>query len=379
MPSKVYDNAWLRAREQPAREFTRDIMHTPEEQARRKALVDGSGDPLGEAQQFLASNRLDPVNVQDVAETDRRIGANRSRRDAALAAPGATRPWSMQDVTQGLASTGEGMQWAALPAAALGPAPSAALMALGEILQAPENIRGGIENPNEGMGVGEGALRAGALMLGRGAGKRPTGGTLSRPPVARPEGPSTLRPSVTIPGRPSLPPGNDAWSNLPLGKAAAAGEPARVVPEVSRQSASFGPTANPNQMLAVAREIAAETGQPLETVLAGGRKAGVGRPQAEALAKLAGSGIVGRTTRHAAESPIPNFGALGQGSARPLSWAEQSSAAGRTVNPGSAPPLEGLYGMLQQMMQREAKGGMQLAEKGAAGNSLRDLVRGGSR
>ena len=234
MPSKTYDNAWLRAREQPAREFTRDIMHTPEEQARRKALSGDEGRQdqfISEAQQFLSGSRLDPVNVRDVAETDRRIAENTQRQSEQVQATGGResmlqRP-SLRGLSRGAEVLGQAAQGASLPLAFINPLAAAGVYAAGEIAQAPENIWQGIENPDEGMGVGEGALRVGGLLLGA-RGARPKAPAVRGVSDAnRPLGPSRYSSAVGQVDNPNFQRAGEeidrlpgAWQQFAGGKAA---------------------------------------------------------------------------------------------------------------------------------------------------------------
>ena len=108
---------------------------------------------------------------------------------------------------------------------------------------------------------------------------------------------------------------------------------------------------NPNQALEVARQIAGETGEPLEAVLAGGRQAGFNRPSQEALAKLAGSGMVGRTARLAAE-------------------AEKTPLAAREISsPGASRYIESQFGKNRDIA-REILG----RQVGAPGGEAVDLT-----
>ena len=196
MASPMYDNAWLNAREKRTRnapDQTRDIMHSPEEQARRRdrAIPEGNQlgfDPVEEARRYLdAPSVLDPVNVQDVAEVDRRMDAGvRARRGqeseaaeqalrnpygASFDALSSLIPQSGQELTEGLASVGQGMQAGSLPAAFLPGAQgvAAGLGVGGAVAQIPDMLRRSLNNdPSDDPGVGEGSMALLGLLPGTG-------------------------------------------------------------------------------------------------------------------------------------------------------------------------------------------------------------------
>ena len=203
----TYNTAWLRARESGPTTVTKAIMHTPEEQARRKALAAGGLEGGLNIDQILADakqpSRLQPVNVQDLAETDRRIQQNRAAQQAHLQATGG-RENMLQPSLRGLSRAanvlGQTAQAASFPVAFANPALAAGLYAGGEIAQAPENIWQGIERPNEGMGIGEGALRIGGLMLGAQGARAKTPAVRGISDANRPLGPSRFAQDVdTLP------------------------------------------------------------------------------------------------------------------------------------------------------------------------------------
>jgi hypothetical protein len=113
----------------------------------------------------------------DRTEVDARLAWNKRNQadqyDLDMQRPGATRPWSVEDVTKGFEATGQGMQTASLAGLIPGmQMAGAGLFAGGEIMQAPENIRRGMANPDDAMGYGEGALRALGILMGAKSGGR---------------------------------------------------------------------------------------------------------------------------------------------------------------------------------------------------------------
>jgi hypothetical protein len=239
--------------------FVRDIRRTADERVNQNLDEPSVSDRLAAARAFLSRPNILQPNVQDVAETDRRIAEGVQRRREFEARPGATRPFSLEDITRGLAETGTGVQTSTL--AALTPArvaPSLApilrkivtpALAAGEVLQFPENLRRGIEDPSQGMGLGEGATRIGALLFGAGLGRRggpstPTPEEMAGGRIPRPFGPSPRRPTTqTETTTTTRPAGEDPFDLTPLGRAARTEETVQT---------TTGPFINPNQ---IGREI----------------------------------------------------------------------------------------------------------------------------
>ena len=84
------------------------------------------------------------------------------------------------------------------------------------------------------------------------------------------------------------------------------GPPKIGLGRVTAEGGGIQKATNPNQALAVARDVAGETGEPLAKVLTGkGGKTGFARGAAvEALMRLAGSGVVGRAGKLADEAEV---------------------------------------------------------------------------
>jgi hypothetical protein len=308
----VYDNAWLGARRgaftgaSGGPEQKRDIMHSPEEQARRRGRAMPETqlgfDPVEEARRYLdAPSSLDPINVQDVAETDRRMDFGRAKRQAlesSVAEDALTNPMPMSlralqelapNWTQTLDTLGQAAQAGSIPAMfAPGTQGVAAGLGVGgTVARVPDMLRRSLnDDPSDDPGVGEGAMAL--LGLIPGAGKAFQRGSKAGRGIS------------------------DA--NRPMG-------PSRWEVE--------GIPDSPNFQRAAAPKV-----QPYS----------VPKPK-----------------------PKPTWD--------PLSWAEQSSGAGRTVNPGTRAPLNGLYDQVRSMMRREADYGATSMQ--SARGSIDDFVSGG--
>jgi hypothetical protein len=180
----TYDNAWLAARK-PGKDFTVDLdaQGNPITDARKRQVSsmlpqEKSYDQIMREVKAPSTSGYDPnPTVTDRADVDSRLAWNKQNQAEKYRLdtqrPGATRPWSVEDVTKGFEATGQGMQTASLAGLIPGmQGVGAGLFAGGEALQAPENIRRGLANPAEGMGYGEGALRLAGLLLGQKWGNR---------------------------------------------------------------------------------------------------------------------------------------------------------------------------------------------------------------
>ena len=261
--SPVYNNAWLAARANRPTTITKDIMHSPEEQARRRALVDGptfDTDPVEEARRYLES----APDYSDIASIPERLEELQS----------APRP-SLRALTEPLARAGQLAMTASLPTAFVpgGQAAAAGLGLGGTVAQVPDMLARSLDDdPTNDPGFLEGGFAALGLLPGIRAAR------------------STRR-AVPPTGMPSRVLGAPASTEVPF---------------ASAQRAT-----DPNQVLRVAREVAGESGEPLNKVIRGkGGKTGYSKPQTEALMKLATSGMGGRrtiplTVEQVAASPIP--------------------------------------------------------------------------
>ena len=172
MPSPLYDNAWLRARE-AARRFTgpgegmttTDIVPAGVRSPNLDQPFNETGgvDPLEAAKAFLAAPSVTTPNVRTMAEAEKRYTAPKVSTGEVAGHLAKQLP---RDVSRGAAALGGLAQLAALPVGYLaGPVAGAGLYAGGELAQAPENIWKGVENPEQAMGYGEGAARIGGLLL----------------------------------------------------------------------------------------------------------------------------------------------------------------------------------------------------------------------
>lgn len=297
MPSPLYDNSWLAARERTApagmrwdpsvRGWVRDEEVDP---AGRPASE--YADPVEEARAALRSAEAlsQRTGSADLATVPARLVALRAENQA-------NRP-SLRGLTQPLAQAGQVAQLASLPALAAGPGVAGALGIGGTLAQVPDMLVRSLEEPQEAPGVLEGGLALLGLAPGiRGAIKAAKAGQMA--------------------------------SRFPR----VLGGP-NVASEVAY--ANRVPSANPNQVLGVAREIAGETGDPLRKVLAGGRQNRYNRASQEALMRLATSGKRNQP-------------------ARELDWMGQLQAEGRTV------PTNGA-------MRQQA------AQQGDAWSALRELA-----
>ena len=162
MPSPMYDNAWLAARNRPKKDQTRDIMHTQEEQDRRRALAAGpyedelSGDPLAEAQAYLEN----APDYSDIASIPDRLTELQS----------GYRP-SLAGLTGSLANAGQMATAASLPAAFVpgGQGVAAGLGIGGTLAQVPDMLRRGLnDDPSDDPGELEGGLALLGLVPGMG-------------------------------------------------------------------------------------------------------------------------------------------------------------------------------------------------------------------
>lgn len=227
----TFDNAWLRARESTRHQpdTTRDIMHSPKEQARRMALADGDGsDPVAEARAYLAQ----APDYSDIAGIPDRLAELQS----------GSRP-SLEALTGPLARVGQGAQVASLPAAFVpgGQGVAAGLGVGGTVLQIPDMLRRALNNdPSDDPGMGEGGMALLGMVPGiKGlakAGKvrgisdlnRPLGpsryesaiGAVDSPNFQRAEGIAKSVPSTGLPS---------AWTRL-MGKSPSAA-PAKARPD----------------------------------------------------------------------------------------------------------------------------------------------------
>lgn len=297
MASKLYDNAYLDAKK-PGKDFTVDILKAANKGdiPRKKRAVDAAdpgvgGDPVAEARAFLdkpygssvTQGRLTP---QDEAELAARLDWNAKNQQEGTAIQ-ERKKGGFRRTTEGLSKGGDMTSLgslATMPMAAGGPVgaiPSAALMAMTGLLHAPDQLRRAYapqddENqPSVMEALGTGLEMSPLSALGRMgtevAAGEPLVNEMAGSKVARQMGPGPL------------------YENEPTG----------INPNFQRAS-------NPNQVLGVARDVVNESGTPLQDVLRGGRKAGLGnKPSVDALMKLAesGDGYKARITPPAAPKP----------------------------------------------------------------------------
>ena len=253
--SPVYNNAWLAARANRPTTITRDIMHSPEEQARRKVLVDGPTfdvDPVEDARRYLES----APDYSDIASIPERLKELQS----------GPRP-SLRGLTEPLARAGQYAMTASLPTAFVpgGQAVAAGMGLGGTVAQVPDMIARSLDDdPTNDPGVLEGGFAALGLLPGVGAAR-------------------AARRAIPPAGMPSRVLGAPASTEIPFASAQRA--------------------INPNQVLRTARDVADESGEPLSKVIRGkGGKTGYSKPQTEALMRLASSGMVSRVSREADEA-----------------------------------------------------------------------------
>lgn len=244
-------------------DFTVDIL----KKANKGAISPRETDPVAEARAFLGKGSVmdAPWTAQDESGLTDRLDWNKQNaqmgHDIAQQRKGGFRR-----ATEGMSGAGDVASQASLattPLALAGlPEVSGGALALAGLLHAPDQLRRAYApqadetRPGVGEAIGTGLEMLPALGLAGKAGQ-----------AAEATGP-----------RP--------WVNQ-----------AKEVPYANRM-----PSQNPNQVLGVARDIVQETGDPLESVLRGGRKSGTNGASVDALMKLAASGSVEPTARLAREA-----------------------------------------------------------------------------
>lgn len=175
----LYDNAWLRAREQRTRgarpDYTVDI---PKESVVSEAPV--GDDPVQAAKAFLASttprvNPNAPLSPEDQAEVNARMDwAGKNLDEAERIAQ--ARKGTFRHITEALNTAGNVAGLASLPLLAAGPQASGAAMALGGLLTVPDQLRRAYapQADETEPGVGEAAMTGLALLPGLSMGKKAT-------------------------------------------------------------------------------------------------------------------------------------------------------------------------------------------------------------
>jgi hypothetical protein len=270
----------------------------PEEELTGPIDIDSEPEPSVEALLDAARGQLSRANeFSTYYDTERlaRLPASLEALQAANVPPG------FRDVLRAGQAMGRGLQTASLPLSFTPAAPiGAAGLAAGSALALPEDIRQ-IIAPDEDESRLGGAIETAFDVAGVG-------------PAAR-----ALRSAAGA---------RAARPTMRVGKGRA------EIPFASRQRAT-----DPNQALAVAREVAEETGQPVEAVLAGsrksGREAGFTQQSTAALRRLAGSGP--RATRARVGQQV----GLG---ARASEEIDPRLFRGERTIPGDRPELEAAFG-----------------------------------